>query len=300
MGESICVNISGTAFSLLLYENVRSKYDQEGFLLGDVITKEKRTITDNDQEVVNIERIVKINSILPLPNLAYFYDNSGNVNRDKIKEFVGDQMPRVVSWFKFKHTTSFKLTLREKIVFKQLAKLFMPKATDQFTCFLLTTEIKPNCIYLYSQTFIRYANQNFQTMPMHIINLKDPNDFYKSPEDCSATFKGIVDNIDADTSLGYSVVNKLEKNLDDHISKVIEKLGEAERVMFQLEEEVRELRNKEMMDSEDEELVDVFDILVNQVTETNASSSKSDFSCVLKNNNTSVPNYAKALQGNKT
>ncbi|KAG5895533.1 hypothetical protein JTB14_010677 [Gonioctena quinquepunctata] len=55
MFTPISVSLSGPAFSFLLYENSKCRFQQEGFLLGEIVHKETKTITDNDQQQVNIK-----------------------------------------------------------------------------------------------------------------------------------------------------------------------------------------------------------------------------------------------------
>lgn len=57
--------------------------------MGEVTEKETKTITDNDQEMVKLEKIIKVNCAIPSPHNGYFYDYTGKVNTEKIKSFLG-------------------------------------------------------------------------------------------------------------------------------------------------------------------------------------------------------------------
>lgn len=255
---SVFVNVSGTAFSLLLYENVRNDHDQEGFLLGEIIRNEKRTITDNDQDVVTIEHTIKINSVFPCPRLGHFFDNAGKIDPNKLDTLLGDKKDHVVSWYKFKRISSFKLTLREKIVMKQLAMYFMPQAPEHFTWCLLTARAGADNDekHIFSQTFIRYHMSAYQPLPMHIANLKDPHDVYKKPEACSTIFREIVRGLPKKIH-GYATVSCIETALDERIARTVEQMKTSEEEMHNLEQRVRELRTKLNTLDNDESLEDL-------------------------------------------
>lgn len=57
--------------------------------MGEVTEKETKTITDNDQEMVKVEKIIKVNCAIPCPHNGYFYDYTGRINTEKIKSFLG-------------------------------------------------------------------------------------------------------------------------------------------------------------------------------------------------------------------
>ncbi|XP_018574508.1 BRISC complex subunit FAM175B-like [Anoplophora glabripennis] len=243
MFTPVSVSLSGPAFSFLLYENSKSRFQQEGFLLGEIVHKETKTITDNDQQQINISRTIKINSMMPCPQPHYFYNGLGKIDRDKIREFLGNQFTKVVAWYKYQRISSFKFTLKDKILHKQLQDFFnIPP--ELFTCCLLINEVSDNgSTHLYSQAFMRCNNTIYDKLPVHIPNLSEPNNTYKSSEPSSATFNKIINDlkIDRKNTQGLVVINKIQNALQKHIDTVIENLSEAEKYLHSLEEEIKQL-----------------------------------------------------------
>ncbi|KAJ8928396.1 hypothetical protein NQ314_019061 [Rhamnusium bicolor] len=255
MFTPVSVSLSGPAFSFLLYENSKCRFQQEGFLLGEIVHKETKTITDNDQQQVNISRTIKINSIMPCPQPHYFYNEIGKIDSDKIKKFLGNQFNKVVAWYKYQRISSFKFTLRDKILHKQLRDLF-EISPELFTCCLLINEASDNgSTHLYSQAFMRCNNNIYDKLPIHIPNLSEPNNTYKSSETASETFNKILNDlkIDKKNAQGLVVINKIQNALQKHIDSVVENLSEAEKYMHELEEEVQQLETMHKLEKLNEQ-----------------------------------------------
>ncbi|KAJ8985694.1 hypothetical protein NQ317_014343 [Molorchus minor] len=243
MVTPVSVSLSGPAFSFLLYENSKCRFQQEGFLLGKIIRKETKTITDNDQQQVNVSITVKINSVMPLPQTHYFYNGVGKVDEHKLREFLGNQFDTVVAWYKYQKISSFKFTLRNKTIHRQLTELFKI-SPELFTCCLLINEISDNgSTHLYSQAFMRYHNGVYDKLSIHIPNLSEPNNTYKESEPASDTFNKILKDlkIDKNNAQGLVVISKIQSAVQKHVDTVIKDLSEAEKYLHELEEEVKQL-----------------------------------------------------------
>ncbi|CAH0549007.1 unnamed protein product [Brassicogethes aeneus] len=235
--------LSGPAFSFLLYENTKASFMQEGFLLGEVVHKEKRTITDNDQQQIMSSTTIKVNSVVPCPMNHYFYDSVGKVDRRKIEEFLGAQFERVVAWYQYKKVANFQLSLRHKIIHKQLSEVFNI-SPELFTTCLLITEASENCsTHSYQQAFFRFNNYMYDRVPVHITNLSENNNTYKCSEASSETFSRLLSGlkVDINKSQGLDVINKIHQALQDHTDSVVKELTAAEKRLYELETEVQQL-----------------------------------------------------------
>lgn len=180
---------------------------------------------------------------MPCPQPHYFYNGLGKIDRDKIREFLGNQFTKVVAWYKYQRISSFKFTLRDKILHKQLQDFF-DISPELFTCCLLINEVSDNgSTHLYSQAFMRCNNTVYDKLPVHIPNLSEPNNTYKSSEPSSTTFNKIINDlkIDRKSTQGLVVINKIQNALQKHIDTVIGNLSEAEKYLHSLEEEIRQL-----------------------------------------------------------
>lgn len=197
---------------------------------------------------------------MPCPQIHYFYDGTGKIDANKVKELLGNQVNKVVAWYKFQHIGTFKFTLRDKLVHKQLTEFF-GISPEYFTCGLLINEISENrSTHIFTQSFGRYYNNIYDKLPVYIPNLSEPNNTYKNSEPASETFNKILSNLKTDRKNTPSlvVINKIESALQNHIDSVVEKLAEAEQQLYELEEEVRhlEVARKKKKNDEDKETVD--------------------------------------------
>lgn len=192
--------------------------------------------------MIKLDRLIKVKSAVPCPHTCYFYDATGKVDVDQLQSLLGEKSAEVIAWYKFRRSPGFKLTLREKIIHKQLADIFQT-TQDLFTTCLLTTEVSDNhSTHLYSQTFVQYTNTLYQPLPMHIVNLSDPNNSYRKPEAVSKAFKNLIDSVKVDQGAqGLKIVGELHNVLQKEIESVLADFSEAEGV-FELEEEVKRLK----------------------------------------------------------
>lgn len=215
--------------------------------MGELVEKETRTITDNDQRQVNVARILKINSCMPCPMPCYFYDGVGRVDMDKVKNFLGCLFPKLIAFYRYKDASSscFRMTSREKLIHQQLAQ-FANIPSEFFTCCLLVSEKSDNgSTHSFTQNFLRFRNRLYEQLPLHIVNLSDSNYSYKSPEPMSESFtkllKGLA--INHQSSQGLATITKIETALQTHTNSIVTNLAEAENRLSQLEQEVQKLKD---------------------------------------------------------
>lgn len=216
---------------------------QEGFLLGDIVRKEVKSITDRDEGLVSRSTVVKISSVVPYPQGRPFYDHAGNVNRDRVMEFLGPQYKKVVAWYKYKRSSDFRFTFREKLIHKGLSKIFDVKP-ELFTCCLLLQDSTENkSTHTYRQQFLKYDSYDYDRVPFRIINLSESNNGYKNSEPASETFNRILRNLDIDIkrTQGSVVINKIHTALQKHMHSVVKELNDAEHRLFELESEIENL-----------------------------------------------------------
>lgn len=211
--------------------------------MGEVHQKEISTTTDNE-EVINLEKVIKVTSIIPCPHTCYFYDGTGVINEDKIKAFLGEHITKLVGWYKFKQILGFKLTLREKLIHKQLSYKSRI-ASDLFTTCLLTTDRSDNhSTHMYSQTFIRYSDSKYQQLPMQIINLSNPTTSINYAEETSKIINKILSslNFDIRRSQGLVVTREIHNVLQNYIDHLLTKSAGVEKQVYELEQEIKQYK----------------------------------------------------------
>lgn len=113
---------------------------------------------------------------------------------------------------------------------------------DIFTCCFLVNEMSDNgSTHLFSQAFMRFHNNKYDYLPIHIPNLSESNNLYKTPEPSSSTFINLLKElkIDKQTNQGFIIITKIQKALQNHIDKVVEDLSILEKYMYEIEENIK-------------------------------------------------------------
>lgn len=176
------------------------------------------------------------------------------MDKNKLKDLLGDQFGKVVAWYKFQKISGFKFSLRDKIINMQLKDMF-GLTPDIFTCCYLINEVSDNgSTHLFSQVFMRYHNSKYERLPIHIPNLSEPNNTYKTSEKASLTFIKLLQELKIDKSKaqGLAVINKIQNALQKQIDKVIEDLSLSETHLHNLEEDVKLLELRKAKKEKDE------------------------------------------------
>lgn len=214
---------------------------QEGFLLGEVCQREVCTTTDNEQ-IIHIERTVKIDSVIPCPKTCYFYNAVGQVNTKKLKEFLGKQFDKVVAWYKFKQFHTMRISLREKVIHRELCKLFSVPSDLFTTCLLVTEKTDNHSTHIYSQTFVRYHQNIYHPLPMQIINLSETNGLNKYIPQGRKVVDTIIKNLELDVNntQGFTITKEVHNAIQKHIDSLPSKSSALEEKLFELEEEIKE------------------------------------------------------------
>lgn len=247
------VYLSGPALSLLLYENLRCLYNQEGFLLGKKHARKVHKITDHDEPIETTQWEIHINSVVPCPKLASFYNASGDIMKDSVVSILNDLYDNVVGWYTFKQNPDTpKMRLREKIVHKRLSAHFSTDAMEHFVwCINNKSNTREKCTS--KQTFVRYIDiigspgrhiAGFQELPLHIINLCDnKKNEYKSAGVPCDSLNTLIQSLRQSHPQedNNSLITRIENSLQDDITTTVKEISELEREAYALEQELRDL-----------------------------------------------------------
>jgi len=138
---------SFTFSSLLCQLKVHSNRDTEGFLFGSVIHESKKTVADDHIELEKKKTIVAIQTIriLDAGHIFTFYNSNGSLERMSscLETLLSQECTDgryLVGWFKFRHHSSLRPSLREISVHTQLETLY-----DNY---LLSRNLKPRSLFL--------------------------------------------------------------------------------------------------------------------------------------------------------
>ncbi|KAH1015501.1 BRISC complex subunit FAM175B [Dendroctonus ponderosae] len=243
MFQPASVSLSGSALSFLLFETSKATVRQIGFFLGDIIHKEITCITDNEQQQVDISKIIKIDSVIPCATNSYF--RRGRVDKEKVRKLLGSNFSRVVAWYKYEPSSALKFTWKDRALHKQFREMFHVPHDLFSICFLLmeTTDIFSS--YNYQQHFIRYYNGKFDKLSMYIPNLSESNNTYRNSEPPSEVFNKILSSIkmDIDHTKGVVAVTEIENAVLNFINSTTSELIPAEKYLFEIENEIFNLKN---------------------------------------------------------
>lgn len=207
-------------------------------MLGEIVQTETTLITDNDQNHVNISRIVKINSVVPFASPTWF--GTGRVDKEELKAYLGPGFTKVVAWYKFSHSPTMELTIKERSMYDQFKNIF-EVSPDLFpVCFVKSEASENFSTHSFQQSFALYENGNFVKLDMRMPNLGDPNNMYSNSEPPSELFNKIVSTIktDLEGTTGVAAITAIENAVQKTIDNTVVELAAAELELFELEQEV--------------------------------------------------------------
>lgn len=211
--------------------------------MNEIVTK---TITDTSSHNEKIHKVININAVVPCPRTCLFYDNVGAVNPDTLKSILGSKTTNVVGWYLYEPENNFKLTLRSKVIHKELCSMFSI-SSDLFCCCLLSaTKSSRESTFSYTHTFIRFRNRQFLTVPMHIANLGETANSYKPKVHASKSFIKLCQSLKkpTDTGADWQSIEAIQDKLHSEIIKTMRQLSHSEHAKAEIEREVEQLRQQ--------------------------------------------------------
>ncbi|XP_015121032.1 BRISC complex subunit FAM175B [Diachasma alloeum] len=258
--NGLMVTISGAALSLLFYENARSRGDQMGFLLGEVLSLVTKNVTDLERHVESVKVHVDIQSIVKCSPTDQIYDSGGKVNEDKLKDLIKDKGKSVVGWFRFRRNASLTPTLRDKIVHKQFLSIFRGASNqineNYFVVCMLNASVSPGeGTHKFKHVFLHYKQGMYNAIPLRINNLghdatkHDGSDYKPTPikySDEPDSFTMLVKslNLDLARTPGVESICKIEEAAEQHLEQIVPLVVKTDREVALLEKMVMEARQE--------------------------------------------------------
>lgn len=247
MSTSVGVMFSGPALSFLIYENTNSICDQEGFLVGEIINHVRNTISDAQISNEQMETLISVNCLVPLPSTVPFYNSIGKINKQKLKVFIGEMEGDVVGWYTFRRNAALVPHLRDKLLHKQLQTMFPNLSSELFMMGLLNTVVSNSgSTHTFNHKFVRYRNRNYEALPVQILNLGETHSEYTTvpvTAGLSESFRALLKTAENSDKENYkSAMCDLQDSLKEHLKKISSKLKASENRASQLEMEVESLR----------------------------------------------------------
>lgn len=112
-----------------------------------------KTVTDADMASIRIKKYVNVTGSFPIS--VEMFDNVGNINIELLQENMVGNLKNIVGWYRFRRNTNVKLTVREKLIHKNLCN-YVEMPVDTFILGELTANYTTNnAIHKYHQLFYR-------------------------------------------------------------------------------------------------------------------------------------------------
>ncbi|XP_044739205.1 BRCA1-A complex subunit Abraxas 1-like [Chrysoperla carnea] len=277
MTEEISIKSSGLTLASLMSECEQADFDKIGFLLGYYSEEIIKSVTDAEIETIKIKKMLNITGIFPISDV--FYNHIGEVNhKNKNIEYIRNEK-NVIGWYRSRKHTNLKMTVREKLIHKELCSI--SDKPDMFTfCALTSSYTKNSATHTYSQIFYRYDYTQFIEIPLIITNLGDADKLYKTTSQKTGTIDKIIRNIRSDVNVNSDLcLNKIENSVQQHIYSLINQVSKLYEEKKHLELEIQRFNEQETHESDDSSpLKEIFTKTSEELKD------KLNYANVLKNN----------------
>ncbi|CAK9824288.1 BRISC complex subunit FAM175B [Anthophora retusa] len=286
------VTISGPALSLLFYENVRSRGDQMGFLLGETLEFVVKSYTDADKQVETVKTYNNIEAVVTCPLPETLHNSIGRINKEKLKDFLCDKSKQVIGWFHFRRNMSLSPTFRDKILHKEFASYFSNDngSKEEFfvTCLLSSSTSSEGGTHKFKHVFLRPKRGIFEPVPLRISNLgsnsfiHEGSDYKPTPtrksSDVPDVFTKLIEslNLDLTRTSGIESAIAIQKAAEQHLSQLIPELCKSDLEVAELEKQIKEfkLNKKAKMNGNSNNVDQHYEIKKNEISKKEQKSEK--------------------------
>ncbi|XP_044538867.1 BRCA1-A complex subunit Abraxas 1-like [Gracilinanus agilis] len=142
----------------------------EGFLVGELQSETTSTaVSDYPSDTIEVvNNTLDIQRYIPCHRAFSFYSSSGEVNEEILRKICGEK--NVIGWYKFRCNSDQIITLREKILHKNLQRLLL---NPGFVFLLLTPNIITESCSTYTMDYALHVLKDgfFQRMSLVVSNL---------------------------------------------------------------------------------------------------------------------------------
>ncbi|XP_071502562.1 BRISC complex subunit Abraxas 2-like [Diadema antillarum] len=253
------VNISGSVWSSLHYDNSCCDGDQEGFLIGEVIYRETTNISDSQITRKTEEVDINVTSHCPCRGPFSFYDGKGYIDQGKVMALLKSNFKNVVGFYRFRRNTLLQPSLREMVLYKRLlARLRDGVQPETFLLGIFSCSSSWNlATHTYPYQFFTYGFTGFQARKVCIVNLGDTAESeYKlatvqsAISSGSTCFQQILHSYGSklggqDATLsGVQAIKSLSTDIHNKLQEVKQKVCDTEGRLRDVSQEVFELRRR--------------------------------------------------------
>lgn len=239
--------ISGSTLAMMFYDHSSGFGNKEGLLTGKVISHVHDTISDSQINNVKIETKVYIYGSNSMSRFEPLCDNKGQP--DKVDKSV-------VGWFKYRHNTSHRLSMKEKSVHQSLLRNIPPDRRDNFLFILCTSKKSENVSTCnFDHTVFKYDTRERKFLPISltVINLGDTTHTdYKCNKSCtvdygSGTFGDLLSSFEHELlgpgkkSMEAGGVQKMAESLQTQLQCLTHGVLESDMEVHTLQAELEQM-----------------------------------------------------------
>ncbi|XP_061886873.1 BRCA1-A complex subunit Abraxas 1 isoform X2 [Entelurus aequoreus] len=247
------VRISGFLLTSLMFQHLNKDSDVEGLILGENQLEEHVTISDVQDDRVDLHQTYSIHKHVCFDTLNTLYDAVGGVNMAAVQKVLGaNKRERVIGWYRQRRNSEHHMTLREKAVHENLKRAL----SRPHVIFLLLTPSTLTCTGSTHRTeysaFLPGSRQ-VTSVPLVVDNMAslDQLAYWVASTPCSAPgyrhavsqhsskfFRpdGLLRDVDA--------VNAMNDSLQAELQRACGVVAESERAVQSLLADIAVLRKK--------------------------------------------------------
>ncbi|XP_015434915.1 PREDICTED: BRCA1-A complex subunit Abraxas-like [Dufourea novaeangliae] len=256
--SDLLITISGAALSLLFYENVRSRGDQMGFLLGENLEFVVKSYTDAEKQIETVKTHNDIETIVTCPLPDVIHDSVGRLNKEKLKDFMRDNSKQVIGWFRFRRDINLVPTFRDKMLHREFASHFSGGngCSQKFfvMCLLSSSTTCEGGTHKFKHVFFRHRSGAYEPVPLRISNLGNDSfilegsDYKPTPTKKSSNtpdvFNKLIEslNLNLARSSGLESAIAIQKAAEQYLDKLIPQLCESDLEVTELENQIKEFK----------------------------------------------------------
>ncbi|XP_004472739.2 BRCA1-A complex subunit Abraxas 1 [Dasypus novemcinctus] len=251
-GESTLAMVSGYVLGALAFHHVNTDSDTEGFLLGEVKGEAKNSITDSQMDDVEVVYTIDIQKYIPCYQLFRFYNSLGEVNEQALKKILSSVKKKVVGWYKFRRHTDQVMTLRERLLHRNLQKHF---SSQELVFLLLTPSITTESCSTHRLEHALHKPQAglFHRVPLVVANLGMTEQLGYKTVSGSCMSRGFGRAVKTHSSEFFKEdgslkevhkINEMYASLQEELKSICRKVEHSERAVEKLLEDVNRLKQE--------------------------------------------------------
>ncbi|XP_072024069.1 BRISC complex subunit abraxas 2-like isoform X2 [Amphiura filiformis] len=252
---TICA--SGSVWSAVYLDQASSKGDQEGFLIGEVISEVTTNISDSQISGKTEHISMNVYSHHACVEPFSFYDRKGHVDQVRLLAMLKENYKNVVGWYQMRRNVPLEPTLRDITLHQQLLKMLRHTSANTFFMGLFSCNMTWNgSIHSMLHQFYTVTSNGYTAIPMSVSNLGETaqTEYRLSASAAKSTTNSTYSQIlnsfknklvhPGGTVEGAQKVHLLNDAIQERLKNLTGSVGESEEQVQRLTDEVNDLERR--------------------------------------------------------